>query len=94
MIIAFGEQAELLQLVTLLTQMGTQMTQLQSAIGTLQADVLSLASAVTAGQANQFTPADVANIEAIDTQLKSLLASLTPAPTPTPTPTPSTPSAS
>ena len=70
------------------TQLETEVNQLQSAIATLQADFSALTSAVTAIQATSFTPADVANVTAIDTSVKALTASLTPAPAPAPTPTP------
>jgi type VI protein secretion system component VasF len=84
MILQFGETRELRELQSLLLQIGAQMNALQTAVSALQADVTALSAAVTASQANQFTAADVANIQTIDGQVKTLTASLSPAPTPTP----------
>lgn len=88
MIVQFGETQELQQILTILTRLEAKMNVLQTAVSALQTDVTSLSAAVTASQANQFTAQDVANVQSIDTQVKSLLASLTPTPTPS---TPSTP---
>ena len=82
MTIIFGSA----ELTDLLTQLEQQMNALQQAVATLTTDVQTLAAAVTASQANQFTPQDVANITTLDTQVKAITAGLTPAPSPTPTP--------
>ena len=79
MTIIFGpEWADLLETVK------DQMNALQQAVATLTSDVQALAAAVTASQANLFTPQDVANIAALDTQVKAIAAGLAPTPTPTP----------
>lgn len=70
-------------LLAYLQQMENRLNALQTVISTLQADVSALSSAVTALQANQFTAADVANVQALDTQVKALTAALTP-PAPAP----------
>lgn len=79
---------EVQQLLTITNDLEVKVTRLQTAIAQLQSDISGLSSAVTASQQNQFTPADVANVQAIDTQVKNLLASLTPEPAPTPEPGP------
>lgn len=89
MLVSIGSTQELQQILSYLKNFGDQMTALQTAVSMLQTDVQALSAAVTANQANQFTAQDVSNIQAIDTQVKALVASLTPAP-----PTPPTPAAS